>query len=125
MGLTAIASAKTTFEDGDLKARLAKYHRDAENAFRGWNDAWLHPDFREWNVEEVIDYIRVPVLAIQGRQDQYGSLAQIEALENRCYAPVDRVILDECGHAPFLEHPLPVLSAITEYCRRLERIESA
>lgn len=124
-GLSAIAGAKQAFETGDLRDRLAKYHADPDNAFWGWNDAWLHPDFKAWNVTEVIDYIRVPVLAIQGQQDQYGTLAQIEVLEHRCYAPVDPVILDDCRHAPFQDQPAQVLGAIADYCARLERIEGA
>ncbi len=125
MGLTEIAAAKQVFDRGDLRDRMAKYHADPDNTFRGWNDSWLHPDFKEWNVSEVIDYIRVPVLAIQGKDDQYGTLAQIEELESRSYAPVDSVILYDCRHTPFLDQPEKVLSAIADFCARLERIEAA
>ena len=125
MGLAEIAKAKRAYEDGDLHARMIKYHRDPENAFWGWSDSWLHPDFRTWDVADVIDYIRVPVLAIQGREDQYGTLAQIEMLEERSYAPVESLILDDCRHAPFLDQGSTVIAAIAEYCWRLERIEAA
>lgn len=124
-GLSEIETAKRAYEHGDLKRRMAKYHRDPEQAFRGWNDAWLNPEFRAWNVADVLDYIRVPVLAIQGRDDPYGSLAQIDEVENRCGAPVETLILDECGHAPFLEKPEPVLAEVSRFCLRLERIEAA
>ena len=125
MGLAEIVKTKVAFETGDLRTRMATYHADPENTFRGWNDSWLHPDFRAWNVSEVIDYIRVPVLAIQGVQDQYGTLAQIEELESRCYAPVDRLVLQDCRHAPFLDQQKSVVAEISEYCARLERIEAA
>ncbi len=125
MGLAEIAAAKAAFADGDLRTRMARYHADPDNTFRGWNDSWLHPDFRVWNVSEVIDYIRVPVLAIQGAADQYGTLAQIEELENRCYAPVDRLVLQDCRHAPFLDQQETVVTEIADYCARLERIEAA
>ena len=124
-GLASIAEAKRAFEQDDLRQRLAKYHRDVDGAFWGWNRAWLDPDFAAWNIEEAIDYIRVPVLAIQGRDDQYGTLAQIEALEQRLYAPLDQVVLANCGHAPFIDKPQETLAAIADFVARLERIERA
>ena len=122
-GLSAIVEAKEAYDSGMLKAGLAKYHRDAENTFRGWNDSWLHPDFKEWDISEVIDYLRIPVLAIQGADDQYGTLAQIEEIENRIYAPVDVAILEKCKHAPHLEQQDATLAAVTEFTARLERLE--
>ncbi len=124
-GLASIAAAKRAFETGVLRERLAKYHQDVDGAFWGWNRAWLDPAFKEWNIEEAIDYIRVPVLAIQGRDDQYGTLAQIAALEQRLYAPLDQAILDDCGHAPFIDKPEETLAAIADFVMRLERIEKA
>ena len=123
-GQQAIAQAKTAFERGGLKERMAKYHRDPETAFRGWNDTWLDPDFESWNVAEVIDYLRIPVLAIQGRKDQYGTLAQICEIEDRIYSPVDVEIFDDCGHAPQIDQPEKTLAAITDFAARLQRIES-
>ena len=125
MGLARIAEAKTAYEEGDLRARLAKYHADPDCAFRGWNDAWLAPGFRAWNVADVIDYVRVPILAIQGRQDEYGTLSQIDEIEARSYAPVDTLVLDDCRHVPFADQPGAVTGAIAEYCARLTRIEAA
>lgn len=125
MGLREIAKAKEVYETTDMKDRMAKYHRDPEGVFRGWNDVWLDPGFKAWNVGEVIDYLRIPVLAIQGRDDQYGTLAQIEEIETRSYAPVDMVVLDDCKHAPHLEQPEQTLDAVAEFAARLERIEAA
>ena len=123
-GLAEIARARETFATTDLKEKMAKYHRDPEGAFRGWCDTWLDPGFEDWNVADVIDYIRVPILVVQGRGDQYGTLAQIEEIETRAYCPVDTAILD-CKHAPHLEAPKETLNAVGEYCARLLRIEAA
>ncbi len=125
MGLGSIAAARDAFEDGEMSARLAKYHRDPQATFTGWADAWLHPDFRGWNVADVIDYLRIPTLAVQGRDDQYGTLAQIDELVTRSYAPVETAILENCRHAPHLERPEATLAAISEFTQRLERLEHA
>lgn len=125
MGLAEIAAAKVTFDTTELRDRMGRYHLDPVATFTGWNDAWLDPDFKRWNVGEVIDYLRVPVLAIQGKQDQYGTLAQIAEIETRSYAPVDTVILDNCRHSPHQDQPEAVLAAVTEFCTRLARIEAA
>lgn len=122
-GLAAIAQAKHDFETGALRAKLARYHRDPANALAGWCDAWLDPGFADWNIAECIDYLRVPVLAVQGVDDQYGTLAQIRELESRIYAPLDVEILHACKHAPHLEQPDRTLAAAAEFCARLERIE--
>ncbi len=123
-GLAAIAQAKTAFETGDLRARLARHHEDPDNTFYGWNDAWLDPGFKAWNIEEVISYVRIPVLAIQGRDDQYGTLAQIKALENALYSPLDVEILEDCQHSPHIEQQQKTLFFTTEYLARLDRIEA-
>ncbi len=123
-GLEAILVAKNDFETGDLRARLEKYHADVDCAFYGWNNAWLSPAMKDWNVAETIDYLRVPVLAIQGGDDPYGTLAQIEEIESRSYAPVDVEIFDDCGHAPQTEKPVETRAAIVEFVTRLQRIES-
>lgn len=123
-GLRSIAEAKDAYEKGDLRERLARYHKHVDNAFRGWNDAWLHPDFAAWNIGYAIDYVRVPVLAIQGRDDQYGSLAQLDELESRLYSPFEKVILDDCRHSPFIDKPKETLAAVSDFVARLVRIEA-
>jgi pimeloyl-ACP methyl ester carboxylesterase len=124
-GLSSIAEARDAFEKGGLRDKLARYHSDVDNAFRGWNDAWLDPEFKNWNIADAIDYLRIPALAIQGRDDQYGTLAQIRELDERAYSPVDVEIFADCKHAPHLEQPDKTLAAISEFCARLERIEAA
>jgi pimeloyl-ACP methyl ester carboxylesterase len=125
MGLQSIGEAKSTYQAGDLRPRLAKYHANVDNAFWGWCDAWLDPAFKAWDIADAIDYIRTPVLAIQGRQDQYGTLAQIEALETRLYSPMERLVLDDCRHSPFIDKPKETLDAIVDFVARLQRIEAA
>ena len=125
MGLAEIAQARTAYETTELKQKMVRYHRDPDNTFRGWNDAWLDPGFRAWDVSEVIDYLRIPVLAIQGREDQYGTLAQIEEVAERSYAPVDVEVIEDCRHAPHLDQPDRVLASVAEFTHRLARIEAA
>jgi len=125
MGLASIAAAKVQYETGDLRERLAKHHANVDNAFWGWNGAWLDPGFKAWNIEDAIAFIRVPVLAIQGRDDQYGTLAQIDALANGCYAPVDVEILENCKHSPHIEQPERTPTAVADFLARLDRIEAA
>ena len=124
-GLKEIAKARDAFDDGDLRERLGKYHHDPDNAFRGWNDSWLDPGFEAWNVAEVLDDIKVPVLAIQGREDPYGTLDQIDAVTNGIkHAPVSTLILDECRHNPHLEHGPALIAAIADFCKRAEPTQS-
>lgn len=125
MGLAAIREAGAQFASGDLKARMAKYHRDPEVAFRGWNDVWLDPGFEAWNVAEVIDYLRIPVVVIQGQGDQYGTRAQVDEVESRSYAPVELVMLEDCRHSPHLDQPEVTLEAVAGFTERLVRIEAA
>lgn len=124
-GLASIEKSTGLYETTDFRDKMAKYHRDPDNAFWGWNKAWLDPGFNSWNVADVIDYFRIPTLAVQGAEDQYGTLAQIEEIETRSYAPVDVEILPGAQHAPHLEAPESTVSAISEFCARLERIEAA
>jgi pimeloyl-ACP methyl ester carboxylesterase len=120
-GLAEIARARTAYAGGTLRERLARYHSDPDHSFRGWNDAWLNPAFAGWNVTSALAGIRVPVLAIQGLQDQYGTLAQIAAIEQGSPAPVERLILQPCRHAPHLEQPQAVLAAVAAFCAGLRQ----
>lgn len=119
MCLAEVAVAKQVFESQDLKRRMAKYHRDPEATFRGWNDTWLNPGFEAWNVEAVIDRFQVPALALQGRQDQYGTEAQVQVVAARSPCPVEVALLDDCRHVPFLEQPEATLGRIAQFLARL------
>jgi pimeloyl-ACP methyl ester carboxylesterase len=98
----SIAEAKHTFATTDLPRKLGRYHDDAVSAFAGWNDIWLHPDFRRWNIESYLAAIRVPVLLIQGEDDQYGTVEQVEAIARQVSGPVMTVMLPGCAHSPHL-----------------------
>jgi pimeloyl-ACP methyl ester carboxylesterase len=118
-GLASIKEARRAYEAGELRLRLAKYHRDVDNAFRGWNDAWLDPGFKAWNVEDKVESWRVPSLVIQGVDDQYGTLKQVRTIEARSPAPVKSLILDACRHSPQIDQPEATLEAIAAFCAAL------
>ncbi len=117
LSVASIAEARETFETTDLRDRMGRYHRDAEATFRLWNDIWLAPEFRDWNIEDVLGAITAPVLAIQGEHDQYGTLAQIDAIEAGVSGPFERAMLD-ARHAPHLEAPEETLRAAAEFILR-------
>jgi pimeloyl-ACP methyl ester carboxylesterase len=121
MGITEIARAKEAYETTDLRARLARWHADVDNAFRGWNDAWLDPAFRQWDITTELAYIRVPILIVQGADDQYGTVKQIEAAERECYCPVEVALLQGVRHAPHREAPDVLLKTTSEFANRLLR----
>src|SRR3546814_10388684 len=100
------------YAEGDLRSRLARYHTDVDAAFRGWSDAWLDPDFERWDIRAPLADITVPVLAIQGESDQYGTRAQVDIVAERVPAPTEVVVLPDCRHAPFLEQPERTLGLV-------------
>jgi len=114
VSVSSIAEARETFETTDLRDRMGRYHRDAERTFRLWNDIWLAPEFRDWNIEDVLAGVTAPTLLIQGEHDQYGTLAQIDAIERGVRGPVTRAVLD-CRHAPHLEAPDATLAAAVAF----------
>jgi pimeloyl-ACP methyl ester carboxylesterase len=120
ISIASIAQAKIAFETTDLPTRLGRYHDNVTSAFRGWNDIWLHPDFRHWNIESYLSAIECPVLLIQGEDDQYGTMAQIEAIEQRLAGPVETVTLPNCGHSPHIDQKEASLHAIAEFVRKVK-----
>jgi pimeloyl-ACP methyl ester carboxylesterase len=114
-GLAAIAEAKAQYDTGDLRDRLARHHADVDNAFRGWNDAWLDPGFKSWNIEAFIGRGRTPILAIQGRNDQYGTLKQMDALTKGARAPLRIEVVENCRHSPHIEQPDQTLAIVSEF----------
>ena len=115
VSVDSIAEAKAAFETTDLPQKLARHHRDAARTFWGWNDTWLHPDFRSWNIEEYLPRITCPILAIQGVQDQYGTMAQVEAIRGQVAGPVQILKLENCRHSPQRDQPEATLKAIAEF----------
>ncbi|HJV28003.1 MAG TPA: alpha/beta hydrolase [Aromatoleum sp.] len=118
ISVTSIAQAKIAWQTTDLPARLGKYHHDVEAAFWGWNDIWLHPDFRAWNVEEYVPKIACPVLAIQGEDDEYGTMDQIDRVA-ALGRDVDLVKLADCRHSPHKDQPEAVIEAVGEFVTRI------
>jgi pimeloyl-ACP methyl ester carboxylesterase len=126
VSVASIAEAREAFEHGDLRARLERYHgANTDCAFRGWSDAWLDPAFRRWNLESFLPGIHVPVLVIQGEEDPYGTLAQVEAIERGVSGPCEKLLLPHCGHDPARDAPEAVRAAIREWvanCPPLDRV---
>jgi pimeloyl-ACP methyl ester carboxylesterase len=118
MGIAAIVEARKAYETTDLRQKLARWHKDPDNAFKGWNGAWLDPLFRQWDITEPLAYIRVPILIVQGEGDQYGTAAQIEAAERECYCPVDVALLPGARHSPQREAPDMTLKVIVDFAAR-------
>ena len=121
IGVTAIAATRTAFENSGLKAKLARWHKDVDNAFYGWNEAWLNPDFRNWDISEYLAYIRVPVAILQGADDEYGTMRQIEIAQEECYCPVDVTVIPGAGHQPHREAPGATLDAVQEFANAVLR----
>ena len=113
--VASIAQAKLAFETTDLPQRLGRYHEDVASAFWGWNDIWLHPDFRNWSIEAYLPAVRCAVLLIQGEDDQYGSRAQVDAIARQISGPVETLMLQDCGHAPHVDRTEATLQAIARF----------
>ena len=119
--LESIRKAAKTFETTDLPARLGRYHRDARKTFYGWADVWLDPDFEGWDIrEEYLPHVRSPVLALQGLQDEYGTMAQLDEIAARSRGPCELLKLEDCGHAPFRDQPEKTLAAFTRFIDTLK-----
>lgn len=113
--VTSIEQAKAAFEAGDLAERLGKYHRNARKTFYLWADAWLEPEFLQWNIEECLPGITCPVLAVQGVDDAYGTMAQLERVARGVRGPCELLKLERCGHAPFRDQPARTLEAVARF----------
>ncbi|MFK7881627.1 alpha/beta fold hydrolase [Roseobacter sp.] len=124
VGLAEIEKTRELFRVSELEESMAKYHRDAKATFRGWTDVWLDSEFKDWDVSDVIDYLRIPTLVIQGKNDQYGTTAQVEEVANRIYAPCDIEMLPDCKHSPHLDQPNVTTCLIAGFAQRLQRIEN-
>jgi pimeloyl-ACP methyl ester carboxylesterase len=117
--VTSIRAIRRAYETSGLKSRLSRWHGDVDNAFYGWNGAWLDPKFRSWDISEYLAYIRVPVAILQGAGDEYGTMRQIEIAREECYCPVDVTIIAGAGHSPHREAPQATLDAISEFAVRI------
>lgn len=117
LSVRSITAAREAYVHGDLRAKLARYHEDVDSAFWGWNDIWLDPRFRDWNIEGDLAAIRAPLLAVQGEADEYGTMAQIDAI--RTQVPQAELLkLPDCGHSPHREQPQRLDPAVLDFIAR-------
>ncbi len=118
VSIRSITAIRRLYESSDLPQKLARYHDHVDETFRGWNDIWLDPNFRNWNIEEYLAAITCPTLVIQGEDDEYGTLAQVETIQHR--VPATRtLILPRCGHSPHRDQPSLTLGAISKFIATL------
>jgi pimeloyl-ACP methyl ester carboxylesterase len=114
--LSSIRKAAETFEKTDLPQRLGRYHRDVRKTFYGWADVWLDPEFEGWDIRaDYLPQVSCPVLAIQGHDDEYGTMAQLDEIARRVRGPCELLKLERCGHAPFRDQPDAVLSKLASF----------
>ncbi len=117
INLESIRRIRSEYETTDLRTRMARYHDNADNAFRGWNDAWLDPRFRAFDITEYLPRINVPILALQGEDDPYGTAAQLETLQQHAGSPLEIRMIPGARHAPHLEAKEATLTAIAGFAR--------
>jgi pimeloyl-ACP methyl ester carboxylesterase len=115
VSIASITRVERLYREANLRERLARHHRDVDAAFRGWSDVWLDPGFRSWNLEGYLPRVTCPTLLIQGDLDEYGTLAQITAIERQLTGASERLLLGDCGHSPHRDRPDLVLDTIDKF----------
>ena len=121
ISVESIARISEVYEKTDLRARLSRHHDHVDDAFLGWSRTWLSPAFRTWNLGKECEALTTPTLLIQGEDDEYGTLAQLDAIASAATrAEVQRVVLSNCGHSPQRDQPDAVLDAISGFVERLQ-----
>jgi len=123
ISVAGIAQARRQYQTSDLRARLARHHADVDTAFWGWNDIWLDPPFRAWNIEEYLPGVTCPVLCVQCADDQYGSLDQLDRIARGAAGPVSRVMFSAGGHGPQRSHPAEVAGVIARFVRSVGEVQ--
>jgi pimeloyl-ACP methyl ester carboxylesterase len=121
IGLAEIRRTRKSFAGGALREKLKLWHADVDAAFRSWNEPWLDPAFEKWDITETLGYIRVPILIVQGADDQYGTLEQVETAQQECYCPVETAILPGVRHIPQRDAPELTLKTVADFVNRLFR----
>jgi pimeloyl-ACP methyl ester carboxylesterase len=114
VSVTSIAQTRETYLQTDLRSKLARYHDDVDSAFWGWNDIWLDPAFRAWSIEALLPQITCPLLAMQGVNDEYGTMAQIDGIA-RAVRHTQLVKLADCGHSPHRQNPQAIIDVVTRF----------
>ena len=121
MGLKEIRRTRDEFASGSLRDKLGRWHADVDGAFRSWIEPWLDPAFATWDITEALGYIRVPILIVQGADDQYGTLRQVEVAQEECFCPVETAILRGVRHSPHRDAPELTLATVAGFINRLLR----
>jgi pimeloyl-ACP methyl ester carboxylesterase len=117
LSVASIAKARAAYHETDLRRKLARHHDDPDSAFWGWNDVWLLPDFRDWSIADEIAAIACPLLAVQGLDDEYGTLEQIRGIA-RVVPQTELLELADCGHSPHRDQPEQLIAAVVDFMRR-------
>jgi pimeloyl-ACP methyl ester carboxylesterase len=115
LNIASIRRIRTEYEQAGLRERLARYHRNVDVAFYGWNDSWLHPGFRDFDITSSLESIDVPILALQGADDPYGTAAQLDVLQRHARVPVETALVPGARHAPHLEAKPAALCALERF----------
>jgi pimeloyl-ACP methyl ester carboxylesterase len=118
ISVQSVARTSEAYAKGPLRARLARYHAHVDDTLHGWADVWLDPAFIDWSLEAEARALSLPTLLIQGRDDEYGTLAQIDRIAELAQGPTECVILDKCGHSPHRDQEAAVLAAIADFTSR-------
>lgn len=120
ISVRAIEQAASAYRETNLRARLARYHGErVDGAFWGWNQVWRDSSFAHWNIELELERVKVPLMLVQGHDDAYGTMAQLDRIERRVSAPVQRVELDNCGHSPFRDQSEQTLGHLAGFVQTL------
>jgi pimeloyl-ACP methyl ester carboxylesterase len=114
ISISSIEKAKLAYQTTDLHSKLARFHNDVDSAFWGWNDIWLSPEFRHWNLTKAIKTINCPLLAVQGLDDEYGTMEQIHGIK-RVLPHTQLLVLNNCGHSPHRDQPNVLIEACTAF----------
>ncbi len=114
ISVRSIAAIRSQYEYGPLRDRLARHHSNADSTFYGWNDVWLSPEFTSWNIEPAVNRITAPMLLLQGRDDEYGTLRQVDAIVRR-HRGADSLVLAKCGHTPHRDRAAFVEATIAHW----------
>ncbi|TAM72730.1 alpha/beta hydrolase [bacterium] len=119
ISVRSIAGIREPYANAGLRERLGRHHADVDKTFYGWNDVWLSPAFRDWNIEEYAARVSAPALLLQGVDDEYGTRAQLEAIRRVAAGRVDELLLADCGHAPHRDRPDLAIPMVAAFIRNL------
>ena len=118
--VASIATLLERYDQGDLRQKLERLHgANTDRIFAAWTDVWLRPEFAAWSIEELLPAVTCPVLVIQGEQDEYGTVRQVEAVKNKVQGSVETLLLPRCGHAPHRDRREETLAAIARFVRQV------